>query len=193
MRLLDGPYKDKDQDHMDPWFRVFFEKEAEEGGFLRGKESFLVVGDGATENCLIAGACLQRGQYYAYPTYAPQMLRLIDGKYVPYEPGGDGELDYFNSVECVLLYDFFDPTAANCLEDKDVINLTSLIKTLVLEGVVFVIACDEEDPDLDLIYGKTLGEFIEQHFTLIKREDNGKGTKNKSGKNSRDAASRGGS
>ena len=197
MYLLDGPYKDKDPNDMDRWFMDTFDFEVDNGGFMRGSDSLLIVDPNATENCLIAGATLQRAQYMVFPTYAPEMLRLIDSRYVPHRPE-EPLLDYFNTCDCILVYDMFDADSLAALDANEIANLASMIKTLALEGVSFIVPIDSTPDEVDAkqvlnLYGDSLGAFIEKHFKLVTREIHGTSDKNASNKNRRNAATRGGS
>ncbi len=152
--------REKDLDDMPQDWRDEFEREVGEGNFLRGGTCLLLIGGDVDDALLLWHRCLVLGGFGAYLTDPQEIVRRLDGKFIPGDE--DQRKEDFDNAECYVLLDFF----RGGVTEEQAYTLAWWMRSKHRDGAVIVIGSPTGDPDL-ATYGDNVGEQLEQRFEVI--------------------------
>lgn len=147
----------------EPW-KAHFEAEVAANNFVAGADakSLLLCGPSAEEEAEKWVSCLLLAGIEAYRTTPTEILRRMNGQYIPRNTEARNE--EFEHAECYVICDMF--SAERALGEHDQDTLSWFIKEAQRDGIVLVLATDDTEQDLN-VNGVILGETIEKNFEVI--------------------------
>ena len=137
------PYdlRDTTLEDIEPRWRKEFQSEVEDGNFLRGGKSVMLVGEGACQAARQWLACLIRANFKAYRITPFEIVRRMSGLSVVWDT--DTRKTMFEEAECFLVDDFFFDHDDG-ITGEDAYLIWMFLQEALRDGAVIILASDSE-------------------------------------------------